>query len=607
VLVELGISVEMRPALRGLVLGTGTIGRVPESVATGVRATLSGKPEFTGQRRIDPVGLAGTVNLVLAKSDSSALGVHGVGVRRVVGKGASRWVTHVFDEPQSPTTRLRLMDVLGEQIRAAMAEMAAVDAANPPPVHLVVPDSVTADMLASIADSLAGVETSRLRWQRDIDEGRPPLTFDGEPASVPVPLTADQRLAVSFLLEQDRARAMRLRQTIVDVRAVLAGHVIPGGPSFDAGRLDYLVEWAEAASPLDHRAVSDDIAAREHTPGARLSNARSDALHQANPATARRTGGKKPALGPYRKLVEQEIRYKADYVDRAIAVLDRIDDSVLRPVYRELEADSQAVWRRRLDLHASDLVRFGRTSRIWRNDHVRILDDDAACATKLSVLGNPQAARDLAVDAGTREVAMATVVCTSPLQLEVQSRRLGAGDRVAVVQINGRPCVEDATTTLAIQAGSFKFGQMCAGSLRDSDDPTRLEFAPRVDPGLRTGDQLVIADLEWFGGLKSNKDLKVDRPKVDARSAPTSRCQPDSYARDPDGHRWCCRPHEAAEAEFSDVLATRRARGELNPQTWPPIVDEDQFDTPAEGSPTADDSADDVGAPPIELTIDDID
>ena len=42
------------------------------------------------------------------------------------------------------------------------------------PVHLVVPDKPTADLLVSMADSLAGVELSRLRWQRDLDEGRQP-------------------------------------------------------------------------------------------------------------------------------------------------------------------------------------------------------------------------------------------------------------------------------------------------------------------------------------------------------------------------------------------------------------------------------------------------
>jgi len=68
---------------------------------------------------------------------------------------------------------------------------------------------------------------------------------------------------------------------------------------------------------------------------------------------------------------------------------------------------------------------------------------------------------------------------------------------------------------------------------------------------------------------------------------------------------WCCRSHEDAEAEFSDRLAERRARGELNPETWPPLVDEDRFDTKAVGDPDPDES--NPGTPPETLTLDDLD
>lgn len=47
---------------------------------------------------------------------------------------------------------------------------------------------------------------------------------------------------------------------------------------------------------------------------------------------------------------------------------------------------------------------------------------------------------------------------------------------------------------------------------------------------------------------------------------------------DPDAHQWCCRPHSAAEAEWSDDLAERRANGRLNPEVWPPVIDQDRFD-----------------------------
>ena len=148
-------------------------------------------------------------------------------------------------------------------------------------MHIVVPDKGTADLLASIADALAGVELSRLRWERDLEVGRPALTFDGEPATVPEPLTATERTGVSFLLEEDRARALSLRTPIVDVRSVLARHVVAGGPAVNSFRLDYLVEWAAATEPVDHRALGDAIEASAHTPGVRLSNARSDAIHEA--------------------------------------------------------------------------------------------------------------------------------------------------------------------------------------------------------------------------------------------------------------------------------------------------------------------------------------
>ncbi len=59
------------------------------------------------------------------------------------------------------------MKVLGKDLAAAMAEMRKENKAAPAPVHLVVPDKVTADVLVSIADNLAGVELSRLRWERD--------------------------------------------------------------------------------------------------------------------------------------------------------------------------------------------------------------------------------------------------------------------------------------------------------------------------------------------------------------------------------------------------------------------------------------------------------
>ena len=90
---------------------------------------------------------------------------------------------------------------------------------------------------------------------------------------------------------------------------------------------------------------------------------------------------------------------------------------------------------------------------------------------------------------------------------------------------------------------------------------------------------MVVADADWFGKpFRSGHELAVERPALDGLAAPKATCTPSSYATDPDGHQWCCRPHAAAEAEWSDTIAERRAKGELNPEVWPPVVDQDRFD-----------------------------
>ena len=42
---------------------------------------------------------------------------------------------------------------------------------------------------------------------------------------------------------------------------------------------------------------------------------------------------------------------------------------------------------------------------------------------------------------------MATVVGTTPLVLEVDSRRIGDGDRIVLLHVNETACVEDPTST----------------------------------------------------------------------------------------------------------------------------------------------------------------
>ena len=578
VLVEIGVDKAMRAALRGMVDGAGTIGQVPTRVVACVGATTSGLPGWTNRLRTDPAGRPGTINVVLAKSDSAALGLYGVAVQAVRKSGPGPWKRLVFLEPQAPQTRQAVMTLFGD----AMDEMLS---AHVSPIHLVVPDKPTADLLVSMADSLAGVELSRLRWQRDLDEGRTPLTFDGETATLPDPMGDRARLAVSFLLEEDRARALAVRSPIVDLRIVLASHLTAGGPAVDSGRLDYLVNWAEAATPLDHREVSDRIAAERHTPGARLSNIESDDIHAAHRKRA-------TAAAAYRKLVTAALDYKTNVMERAIAVLNGIEDSRLLLAYEVLESDAQIVWRRRFELRASDLVRFSRTNTRWRNDQVTMREDDATCARQLMALADPLRAWDWALDAGVRELAKAVVQTVDPIRLDIGSRRLTAGSTIVLLHVNNEPIVELPSTTLKIQKGSFKLGHMPIGPLSAEPRRATLGWSPAEAPALNEGDELVVADAQWFGPLfKSGHEISVNRPSLDTNLAPKPTCGPSSYAEDPDGHQWCCCPHEASEAAWSDELAVRRARGELNPETWPPLIDEERFDVGAavpEGSESAD-------------------
>ncbi|MFC4071959.1 hypothetical protein [Actinoplanes subglobosus] len=586
-LIEIGVAPAHRNAVQPLVTGTGETGRAPHTTVAQVTATVTGMPQWHHRPRIDPCGLPGTVNLVLVKSDGSALGVHGVAVQTVGATGPGRWTRLSFADPQAADTRRAVMSLLGRAIREQHEN-------GVEPVHLVVPDRATADLLASAADSLAGVELSRLRWQRDQDCGRPLRTFDDEEATLPVPLSADERLAVSFLLEEDRARTMRLRTPIVDLHGVLFAHVVPGGPVVDAGRLDYLITWAEAIAPLDHRKVSDTIAEQAETPGARLSNRTADELFHAlrrGPATE------------YHRLVTTALDYRISVMERALTILDGLAVSRLRAVHQALESDAQQVWRRRQMLQASDLVRFSRMYPHWRNSQVDMLDADRTCGDQLTCLTDLSFAQDKGRDAGVRQLALATVVGLNPIRLDVQSRRLGHGVNVVALHVNDRSLVEDTNTTVTVQKGSFKLGRLPLGLLTQTPDTDGLVWAPTIAPNLAVGDELVLADAGWFGKLfKSGHEIAIARPALDKQSAPTIDCTPASYPADPDAHQWCCKPHAVAEAEWSDELAARRARGELNPAVWPPLVDDEHFDvTPGPDMPEPDTAAPDT------LTRDDLD
>lgn len=586
---EIGIEPYERPTVEGLVDGTGAVGRPSATTLARVMATLEGVPRWVERFRTDPVGETDTVNVVLAKSDAAALGVYGVAVKPVGVTRHGAWTAEVFQEPQGMSTRHAVMRMVGKALRQSIDRGADV-------LHLVVPDSPTADVLVSMADSLAGVELSRLQWMRDEEQGRPLLNFDGGPAQMPVLLDNDSRLAVSFLLEADRARAMALRHPIVILQRTLNAHMVAGGPSTDSGRLDYLVRWAEATldSPVDHRTVTDTIAASKHTPGARLSNVLSDQIHVAH-------RGKRADEARYKALVEEALEYRTDVFDAAVAVLRRLPVSALRPVYQALEQDAQTVWRRRMNLQASDLVRFSRTYDFWRDHHVDMLDDDTKCASQLAVLGNAYVAKDAAEDASMREVAAATVVGVNPFRLNVDSRRIVAGSQAVVLHVNSFPEIEKPSADLKIQKGSFKFRQMAIGELVE-DGGVGLRWSPRVPPAVKVGDELIVAHLTWFGDpLASGHEFKVERPSVDTTTAPTLTCTARSYADDPANHRYCCRPHTAAEAEWADTRAGRRARGELNPETWPPVIDEDRFDIGVDDQPEVD-----AATIPDGLTLDDI-
>lgn len=100
------------------------------------------------------------------------------------------------------------------------------------------------------------------------------------------------------------------------------------------------------------------------------------------------------------------------------------------------------------------------------------------------------------------------------------------------------------------------------------------------------GDEIVIANFEWFTKNATSSSINVNRPSMDTQSAPKPSCTPESYAENPEEHRWCCQPHLAREAAISDLMAQRRDAGELNPQVWPPVMDQDSFDVTAHGEAT---------------------
>ncbi|MFF0495678.1 hypothetical protein ACFYU5_04665 [Nocardia aobensis] len=608
-LIELGVKPEVRAHAVGLIDGATPVGKVANSVRRRVEATLAGTGMRSGQRRLDPVRQPGTVNVVLAKSDGAALGIYGIAVQRVTKAGVEPWHVEVYHDPDGEDTRRAILKVLGRELNKAITEQFKADAYNPAPIHLVVPDYKTADILVSIADSAAGKELSRLRWERDKQQGRPALTFNGDPAVVPPRLLEKDRVAVSFLLEQDRNRTMTVRSAIVDLRATLASLVTAGGPAVNSLRLDYLTPWADPNEPrIDHRALAELVETSEHAVGAQLTPVRSNAIHES--FTGDKPGLPHPAKPTlYNELIRAELAYKTEAFDKAVSILQaEFELSKMQHAVRAVEADAQCVWRRRLDLHASDLVRFSRTSRRWRNDAVPLLEADDKFSAQMTVMTNPLAAYDAAQDAGTRQLALARVVDDSPLTIEVDSRHIGDASRIVALHLNGDALVEADYVTVQALKGSFKISHMPIGELTATGtQPGQYTWTPHHDVGFAAGDELIVADFGWFSTNKGDIRLNVEKPSVDSSSAPKQTCTPDSYADDPANHQWCCKPHEASEAEWSDVLAARRARGELNPQVWPPVVDSDAFDINAADEDLPDPADRPAEQPPEDLTMDDVD
>jgi hypothetical protein len=246
---------------------------------------------------------------------------------------------------------------------------------------------------------------------------------------------------------------------------------------------------------------------------------------------------------------------------------------------------------------------------------VPLMDTDKVCAAQLQALSNPQAAFDMAAAAGNRHVFFATVVATSPeIRLNIESRRVISGNRIVLLHVNDEPCVEANHVSVntapkgAIKVDGLSIGPIVA--LDPADPAKRFSFAwdPKHSAALRVGERLIFASFPWFSDTqRGNVSLPVKKPAVDDQSAPKGSCGPTSYENDTRAHQYCCKSHETAEAEYSDTLAGRRDRGELNPQTWPPVRDSDSFEVTGARLATGDPFDSPSSPAPAELTIDDLD
>ena len=378
--------------------------------------------------------------------------------------------------------------------------------------------------------------------------------------------------AVSFLLEEDRARALSLRSPIVDVRAVLARHVVAGGPAVNSlpSRLPRRV-GRRRPTPVDHRAFGDDdrgVGAHARRPADEHdAPTRSIARARRRPAQGRGDSPTSATLRPARprgtRVQDRRLR-RAARRSRTVARRRACGRRTGRS-----RATPRPCGAARLSLHASDLVRFGRTYRRWRNSLVPTIETRRAGAhAQLLALTNPQAAHDAATDAGTRQIAFATVVAVNrPLVLEVDSRRSATGAASSCCTSTTRPASSHRTVDVdASQKGSFKIDGLAIGPLsrrrRRRHAPVPLRLGTRTStPALAVGDELVVADFDWFSTDAEGQPLPAGRPPAAGhdRRRPKPDCTATSYDDDPADHRCCCRPHEARRGRV--VRRARRPAG----------------------------------------------
>ena len=578
--------------------------RLPNETIAQVNATLTGHAVETGRRRTDPVGLPGTVNVVLAKSDNAALGIYGVGTQFVNKIETSNWCNRVLETPEADSARRLVMQVLGEAIFGSLRDSGFEE--NAQRITIVTPDKQTTDMLASIADVLAGNEISRLRWQRDLEMGREPVTFDGSPATIPAALTREQRLAVSFLLEDDRARAFSTRVTTVNLLSVLSDLFIAGGPASTVGRLDYSAAWAVSVrgDSVDYKKLLEEVESNVHTPGARLSEKQSNRIH--NAYLDKKLG--KTSSAKYEELVNDELVSKEAVFELAASQLQQIANSNLREAVISMEADAQRIWHRRWKLQAFDLVRFGLTSRWWRNSLVPIVDGDQKCMSQMSAVLNPMVADAQAKSAGNREITVAKVESLEPLTLSVTSRRFKNETKVFVLHRNGIAEVESRDVVVKSLKGQIKVTGLIKGELVEGDDlPAGHFLLESIDStSLALGDSLILAADDWLGDGTQGAGLRIEKPAFDSQQAPKDSCDEASYLLYPEEHKYCCRPHVSAEADTSDWIAAKRDAGEMNPQAWPPVIDVEAFDQLSPNEPTDQTANVDPSDAPDGITEDDL-